>query len=478
MLRRRQLLQALGMGGLASLLGSNRTKAAPDEVAKRVVFFVTPHGHPPKSWVMPVPDGSTTAVAERALAPLARDELSTVLQPLHPFRDRLLVLEGLSDTVNLANLSDALRDGLDNNNHSLAVAGLLTGNRVRQASGVPCTGGARSIDQELATRLTAPGRFGSRIYGADYVPNLTVAPFSFLAAGQVAPLVSSPQVAYNDLLGLYVPPPTGPIPDRTQRLSSFRPSVLDAVAREYELLAARLDANGRERLDAHRALVRDLETNLDVGSSRLCDTTFDASGHKITQFSRLIRMALACDLTRVITFVAPVPQPPEFGYPANTTVHFYAHRSIPGGSTCGAQYDPFAEQAMLDLGAWYGAHFAFLLEQLDSVVEGNGTLLDNTVVVWLTELATPTHLHNDAFAVLAGGGNLGLRTGRYVRYPRDGASPMSNTPPLGPAMNRLHVSILHALDQPDTSFGLTSVPAVAGGDISLTGRLDELFTGA
>ena len=130
---------------------------------------------------------------------------------------------------------------------------------------------------------------------------------------------------------------------------------------------------------------------------------------------------------------------------------------------------------MIDLGAWYGAHFAFLLEQLDSVIEGSGTLLDNTLVVWLTELATPTHLHNDAFAVLAGGGNLGLRTGRYVRYPRDGASPMSNTPLLGPAMNRLHVSILNALDQPDTSFGLASVPAASGESISLTGRLDELF---
>ncbi len=474
-IRRRQLLQALGMGGLASLLGSTRTKAAPDQLPKRVVFFVTPHGHPPKSWVMPVPGGPTTTVAERDLTPLARDELSTTLQPLHPFRDRLLVLEGLADTVNLANLSDALRDGADNNNHSLAVAGLLTGNRVLQSPGVPCTGGARSIDQELALRFAAPGRFGSRIYGGDYVPNLTVAPFSFLGAGQAAPLVSSPQVAYNDLLGIYVPPPTGQTPDRAEILDSFRPSVLDTVGREYEFLSARLDAEGRERLSSHRALIRELENNLGAGPSALCDTTFDASGHKITQFSRLIRMAFACDLTRVITFQVPVPQPPEFGYPADATVHFYAHRSIPGGSSCGAQYDPFAEQAMIDLGAWYGAHFAFLLEQLDSVIEGSGTMLDNTLVVWLTELATPTHLHNDAFAVLAGGGNLGLRTGRYVRYPRDGASPMSNTPLLGPAMNRLHVSILNALDQPDTSFGLASVPAASGESISLTGRLDELF---
>ena len=54
---------------------------------------------------------------------------------------------------------------------------------------------------------------------------------------------------------------------------------------------------------------------------------------------------------------------------------------------------------MTDLDAWHAGHVAYLLGQLDSVVEGSGTMLDHTVVVWLTELATPTHLHYDAFTV-------------------------------------------------------------------------------
>ena len=480
MMKRRQLLKALGMGGLASLvtLGATRRSRAADPAPppKRVIYFVTAHGHTPPSWMMPVPGGSDLAFSERPLTPVPRAELSAVLQPLHPFRDRLLVVEGLSNTVNLANIAEAWRDHTDPNNHSIAVAGLLTTNRVRQQQGVPCTGGARSIDQELALRTAAPGRFGSRVYGFDYVPNLTVAPFSFLGPGQSSPIVSAPDVAYQDLLGGYVPPPSGQPPGRAQVIASLRPSVLDLVAREYEFLGARLESDARLRLDAHRQLIRELELSLGAGPSALCDTSFAATGQKVTQFMRLIRLAFACDLTRVVTFVAPVPQCPEFGYPADAQVHPYAHQAMPGGSSCGAMYVPMAEQAINDLGVWYANHFMYLLEQLDAVIEGNGTMLDNTMVVWLTELATPHHFHNDTFAVIAGGRNLGLRTGRYVRYPRTFTSPQPNHVLLGPATNRLHVSVLRAMDQPDTSFGLTTVPDSAGGLIPLDGSLTELFS--
>ncbi len=480
MMKRRQLLKALGMSGLASLVtlgASRRTRAA--EAApppRRVIYFVTAHGHTPSSWMLPVPGGSDLAFSDRPLTPMLRDEMSAVLQPLHPYRDRLLVVEGLSNTVNLSNIEEAWRDNTDPNNHSIAVAGLLTSNRVRQQQGVPCTGGARSIDQELALRTAAPGRFGSRVYGFNYVPNLTVAPFSFVGPGQSAPMVSSPEVAYQDLLGGYVPPPSGPPVGRDQLIASLRPSVLDLVAREYTFLGARLGSEARDRLDAHRALIRDLELSLGAGPSALCDPSFTADGHKVTQFMRLIKLAFACDLTRVVTFVAPVPQCPEFGYPADAQVHPYAHQAMPGGSSCGAPYVPMAERAIRDLGVWYANHFAYLLEQLDSVSEGNGTMLDNTAVVWLTELATPHHFHNDLFAVIAGGGNLGLRSGRYVRYPRTFTSPKPNHVLLGPATNRLHVSVLRAMGQPDQSFGASSVLDSAGGVIPLDGTLTELFT--
>lgn len=478
-MNRRQLLKALGLGALASMapVQVRRFLAAAGNASPptRIVFFVTAHGHTPKSWNMPLGNVPPDQFLDRPLLPMARGEFSEMLRPLHPYRDRLLVTEGLANVVNLHNIAEAMRTGGDINNHSIAVAGLLTGNVVQQNVGVPCTGGARSIDQELAIRTGAPGRFGSRVYGFDYSAVAGVSPFSFLGPGQAAPKVADPLVAFSDLMGLYVPPPTGETPSREQVLNGLRPSVLDAVAREYDFLAPQLDAAGKQRLEQHRDFVRNLELSLGVGASATCDPSFVPAGDRITQFMDIIKLAFACDLTRVVTFVAPVPECTEFGYPADATVHRYAHRSIAGGSTCGAMYEPEAERAMADLGVWYANHFAYLLEQLDSVVEGNGTMLDHTAVVWLTELATPTHYHHDAFAVIAGGGNGKLNTGRYVRYPRTDGSPLAGYANVGPAHNRLLVSLMQVMGQADNSFGLSSVRSANGNLISLQGALPELL---
>ncbi len=349
---------------------------------------------------------------------------------------------------------------------------MLTGATALQVSGSPCTGGARSIDQELALRTIADGRFGSRVYGFDYMPNSTVAPFSFLGPGQATPVVADPAAAFADLMGYYAPNGGTPA-SRAAVLASLRPSVLDSVAREYELLAPKLDAAGQQRLSDHRDLVRQLQASIGQATQSTCDPSFAPSGTATNQFMHLIKLALACDLTRVATFIAQVPQCPDLGYPANQTFHGYAHESIEGATSCGTIYTPVAAQAMVDLGVYYANTFAALLTALDSVPEGDGSLLDHTIVVWVTELATGTHLHNDSFTVIAGGTNL-FDTGRYVRYPRTFTSPIAGFARLGPAHNRLHVTLLQAMGQPDTTFGMTSAAGSDGSTIPMTGALTEL----
>src|SRR6185503_17328361 len=166
--------------GLA--LRHSRASANASQFPTRVVFFVQPHGQVPAAWNIPIPGLPAAAdrFAERPLGGLLAEDFSEVLRPLHPFRDRLLAIEGLAHTVALADIAEITRSGGDLNNHSVSVAGLLTGTRALQRPGQPCTGSSRSLDQELAVRTAAPGRFGSRVYGSDYVPNATVAPFSFL----------------------------------------------------------------------------------------------------------------------------------------------------------------------------------------------------------------------------------------------------------------------------------------------------------
>jgi hypothetical protein len=479
-IRRRQLLQALGLGGLASLFhrGSIARADAPT-FPSRVVFYVQPHGHIPDAWNMAIPGGPTDQFAQRSLLDLQTTDFSPTLQPLYAFRDRLLAIEGLSHTSALADIAAVTQAGSgDLNNHQIGVADVLTGSRALQQPGTYCTGGARSVDQELAARGSAPGRFDSRVYGFDYIPNSVVSPFSYLGPGQATPMVSDPSAAFSDLLG-YVTPAAATT-TRASLLQSLRPSVLDMVGREFDLLAPQLGAADRQKLEQHRALVRELELSLGSGPSAKCDTTFASTpvgvdvGPSVRQFMSLIRLAFACDLTRIVTFSAPVPQCPELGYPADTTFHGYAHQSILGNTACGQMYSPVAAQAMTDLDAWHAGHVAFLLQQLDSVVEGSGTLLDHTVVVWVTELATPTHQHWDICTLLAGGCNGFFDTGRYVRYPRTLPNPMPNMALTGPAHNRLHVSLMQAMGQTDTSFGMTSAVAADGTPLSLTGPLTEL----
>ncbi len=477
-IHRRQLLQALGLGAVANLLPDEQGAfAASPASPSRIVFYVQPHGHLPKAWTMGIPGGPTDRYAERSLLGLAPEDMSPTLRVLHPFRDRLLAIEGLSHTPALIDCREARKNHVDDNNHQVGVADVLTASRAFQRPGVYCTGGSRSLDQEIAIRTAAPGRFGSRVYGYDYTPNGFVSPFSYLGPGQAAPMVSNPQAAFEDLLGYTAPAASSGPKTREELLRSMRGSVLDSVSREYALLAPRLGKEGRLKLEQHGALVRDLERSLDaIGAVPKCEATFDNSGHEVRQFMRLIRLAFACDLTRVVTFSAPVPACPELGYPATTTFHTYAHGSIEGATSCGAPYEPIAEQAMIDLDAWHAAHVAYLLGQLDSVAEGNGTMLDHTVVVWVTELATPTHNHQDACILLAGGCNGAFKTGRYVRYPRTFVNPVAAFPMTGPPHNRLHVSLLNAMGQPDTSFGLTEGIASDGSPITFTGRLTELHT--
>lgn len=473
---RRQLLRALGLGTVGSLAPRFSAFAADEAPPKRVVFFVQPHGHVPRAWKLPFPGQPAGQVATRSLAPLSEAELSPVLRPLHRHREQLLLVEGLAHTSVLFDIAEIQRTGGgDLNNHQVAVAGLLTGTRAAQTPGQRCTGGSRSLDQELALRTVGPGRFGSRVYGGDYVPNQTVSPFSFLGRAQAAPVVHTPQAAFEDLLGGWTPGGGRGGPE--QQLAARRASVLDLVAEEYAQVAKRLSAEGRRKLEQHAALVRDLEASVGtpMPSPGQCRLELDATGHSSEQLLKLGALALACDLTRVVTFVAPVPETSEFGYPADAVVHAtYAHASVEGNTSCGQVYTPKAEQAMTDLGAWYAKQFGVLLDALARVPEGDGTLLDHTVVVWVPELGTPTHSHEDAFTLLAGGCHRFFKTGQAVRYPQTFTNPLAMFPKLGPSRNQLWVSVLQAMGQSDSTFGLAEARGSDGSVISMRGPLAQL----
>ncbi|UJR81728.1 DUF1552 domain-containing protein [Sandaracinus amylolyticus] len=295
-----------------------------------------------------------------------------------------------------------------------------------------------------------------------------------LGAGQAAPRVEDPERAYADLLGLYVPPTTDTPRTRDERIRALRGSVLDAVAREHEFMRSRMGLEGARKLEQHRDIVRDLERALGIAVPTRCDPAFESTGHVIDQYSRLATLALSCDLTRVVTIVPPILEPTEFGYPASSDVHGrFAHSSVDDGSE---PFDPVSERAMIDYGIFYSQRFLALLEMLDAVPEGSGTMLDHTTVVWLTELGSPTHQHVDACTLIAGGTDF-FRTGRYVRYARDvraaidwAGRPLSH----GPALSQLFVTLLRSFGWDDDHFGMREVTRRDGSAIDVRGTLREL----
>jgi len=129
----------------------------------------------------------------------------------------------------------------------------------------------------------------------------------------------------------------------------------------------------------HRDQIRALEQRL--GGNPLaptsCDSDFAGGGDGVDQFFRLTAIAFACNLTRVVTINLDQLEPGDFG----------ASSAVTRPRACAAS-------------------------GLDAVPEGSGTLLDNTMVIWITELATGPHDMADGLTIVARGGGGTLQPGR------------------------------------------------------------------
>jgi len=466
-LDRRRFLAGLGLTAgslcLPSLPGRRAFAQAADP--KRVIFFITPHGTVPGRWHMRQP-GQDNQEYDYSLSGLGESQFSEILRPLHRHRDNLLIVDGLARMVTFGEEYRVAELGFsgDINRHHIAQAHLLTNTWAFQGAST-ARGGAHSIDQEIGNAIGQPGRWNSRVYGFNHQHA-----YNYVGANQPAPREQNAQAAFNDILGLAPEPSEPGEPSREDLIRAARVSALDMAGEEFATVLPKLSSADREKLERHRALVSDLEAGLNLSAPIGCDPSFSSQGHIIDQFSRITTMALACDLTRVATIVTQDIPGSEFGLNPGVDMHQdIAHNSDEnGGSTEGIE-------GMVNYNRVYAEHFAYLLDQLDSVQEGNGTLLDNTAVVWISELATGGHDISRVPNVIAGGGGGYFRPGRYVHYPQT-AVPVAfgGQAQVGPAHERLYVNLMHSVGMTDRSFfGLDQVE-MGGQTISLRDPLPRL----
>ena len=396
-LRRRALL-----GGAAVTLAfpwleaaaAPRSRAAPP---RRLLAWYTPNGYLPAAW--------NPASAGPAL------DLSPTLAPLAPLAADILLIRGLA---NAPAIPDTPGD------HATGTGAFLTAARPRRSESAVRAG--VSVDQRIARALANRTRLPSLELGCEPGGAIGRCDIGYGCAYYRSVAWSSPTTPLPKLtdprrvLDVLTAgeDPTAAATERARR-RALRRSVLDAVLADAADLRAGLGAADRERVDAYLDGVRGLERQIDAidRSPTICPEgpvlldSSDLPAH-VAAMTELMVLALRCDLTRVITFM--------LGNAASNRVH--AFLGVQGGHHDLSHHagDPAKKADLARVDAWQVACLAALLARLASTPEGDGRLLDRTLVYASSELGDGNlHAHDDLPVLVAGGG--AWPTGRQLLVP-------------------------------------------------------------
>lgn len=435
-----------GAGGIAIGLPWLEAMQAPRAHAqsaapKRLLVFFHANGVSRPNWF---PTGTET---DWALPPN--------LQPLAPFKDQLVVFRGLPNRAGVTTL----------NAHPVGTSTLLVGRKC-VSDGYPNSAAATgiSVDQEIANRLPIRTRLPSLQAGVLVrSPFLDIPPttewISFGAANKPLPPENDPVALFDRALVNVTP--GQPVDPALARRQLVRKSAVDFVLTDAAALRRRLGQRDRARLDQHLTALTELEKRLagtiaDGGSLgclppsrpstppilRRSDGTVDFlrqnndnyPAYGAAQIDLLVQ-AFACDVTRVATLTW------------GGAGEFWTYRWVPGLSQYIGHHDLTTsgistEPDLAKMKTWTMTQLAALAGKLAALPEGNGTMLDNTLILSVTEI---DWIYGHAFAdmpwLLLGGKNLGVRGGRFLDLKGTRST------------NDLLVSILNAMGFPDTTFG-------------------------
>lgn len=415
---------------LAGIFDRRRANAAPGPAPQRFLIVGHPEGTISKVWR---PTGG-----ERDFV------LSDVLKPLEPWRSKMIVIDGLHSQT-------ALDQRI--NPHASSVSGVLTGRAmsVEKPGQHPSLQEApsASVDQVVADKLRGPARLRTlevSIGPASVNPPMYNYP---IGGGRNLPGITDPPQLFDRLFSGVVGAGSDGVD--LKRLRTRRASAMDFVARDLQRLQRALPAEDARKLSLHLDAIRDLEKQITAAAAQ---TTACAPGARPKSIDNMDKMnipvaykvqldlliqAFACDITRVATF-APcdtnwnVPTP-HLGFP-DAAMHSISHSDGANAK----QYN-WTTDAGPKLMRWNYEQMAYLLKGLDSIPEGDGTVLDHTLVLSIAEFGdSGGHSCRNLPIILLGSAGGYLRTGRFVQ--------MNGEP-----HNDVLTTIVNALGIPAQSFG-------------------------
>jgi hypothetical protein len=389
----------------------------------RLLFYFIPNGVHMPAWV-PTAEGQDF-------------ELPTILAPLAPVRDDLLVLTGLA---NRAGEGDRPGDHARGTGCVLTCAQpaydtVLNGVSVDQVAANTLGHETAFRSLQLGTATSAASGLCDSGYPCAYQSNI-----SWAGPKTPLPKLTNPTIVFERLFG-------GFDSDLTEvervRRAVYRSSVLDHVVEDAASLQASLGTTDRHRLDEYLTGVRELERRLDGGDLRTCvaprrpPTRFGLA-EQVDLLHELMVVALQCDLTRYVTFMVG-------NGGSNYSFDFLgvsgAHHEISHHQSRQQNLEK-----LVTINTWEINRFSNLLQRLKAVPEGEGTLLDQCLVCLTSEIGDgDRHNHDDLPVLLAGRGGGAVTPGRHVVHDE---TPIAN----------LYLSMLEAAGAPQASFADSTGP--------------------
>lgn len=348
-------------------------------------------------------------------------EFKTILKPLEPFRDRLNIISGLghqaADTTAV---------------HSLSPCTWLSGVRPKATLGSDAFAGitadqfaAQVIGQdtplpslELATEDHS-GLIGAcdRDYGCIYMNTL-----SWRTPTTPNPMEINPRKVFERLFGQ-----GGTVEQRLARQAEDR-SILDGVVGQTRSLRSSLGQNDQQKINDYLESIREIERRLQQAEASIARNAdfvipeapagipFVYEEHLQMMFDLMI-LAYQSEITRVSTFMM-ARELSNRTYPmvgVSEGHHAISHH----------QNDPEKMAKNVNIQTWHVGQFKRFLEKMDAIQEGDGTLLDNSILLFGSNMSNSNaHDHYPLPNVLVGGGAGTMKGGLHIKY--DQRTPMTN----------------------------------------------------
>ena len=435
-LSRRAMLQGMGTAiALPFLDAMSPAFAASTPPPTRMAFLYVPNGIVMNEW---------TPQGQAAGAGALPEELPRITRALAPYRNDCMMLSGLT-----SNGGRALGDGPGD--HGRAGAAYLTGVHPKKTYGKDIHTGI-SMDQVAAQKLEGATRFASielgceeGVQGGNCDNGYSCAysnSISWRAPSSPMPPEIRPRAVFERLFGSV---DTERDPKRRARQELYQKSILDVVLEDARRLEGALGGADRRKLDEYLHGIREIESRIqkmERENVRVVPAVPAPPASVPTDFAQharimmdLLTLAFQTDSTRVATLLLGIEQSPR-SYGAEIGISD-AHHGLTHHSG-----DPEKIEKVTKINCYHIQQFTYLLDKLKAVKDGDGTLLDHSMIAYGSGLADGNrHEHHNLPLILAGRGNGKLKPGRMVRYPDE--TPITN----------LYVAMLDRMGVPVESLG-------------------------